>query len=306
MKWHISAPATTANLGPGYDLLGLALDLRLQLKAEPASSFSLELSGYGHDIYPTNQNNLVLQAYQKACIGNGWPVHPVKVSIHNPIPISSGLGSSAAAIVIGLTLAREVHDRPWDRNQMLTEAIAIEGHPDNVAPAILGGLIYCQNNHSNIIPHRCAVSQDIKVLTATPEEHANTADMRKLVPKPTSGQLAAQKTHVRQLLQALEKGSPKDIEANCHDSLHQPYRLPHLPKAQAVFNLFSNHSQFSGAYLSGSGPTVAGWVLHQPDPSQTITAALENMGLKADLRYLRPDLDGVRRENSHQIIPPAD
>ena len=303
MKWHLSVPATSANLGPGFDMLGLALDLRLTLKAEVASTYQLELSGYGAEQYPKDASNLVIQAYEYACRTHAWPITNLALKITNPIPVSSGLGSSASAIAIGLALAREVHQQPWDRHQMVREATAIEGHPDNVAPAILGGLIRCDSNGLQTQTHRCQLSPNILVLAATPDEQANTQAMRKILPLPHSPEcLRNQNRQVSTLLKGLAEADPEALAISTHDQMHQPYRLALLPKARQLFQLFQSLNAFAGTYLSGSGPTVAGWVLHGKNPSLEVTQQLQQMGLVADVRLLRPDQDGVRREATERVL----
>ena len=306
MRWHLSVPATSANLGPGFDMLGLALDFRLSLRAGPSSAFKLTLRGEGAGTLPGNEDNLLAASYRHACIANGWPVMPLRIEIDNPIPISSGLGSSAAAICIGLALAREVHGKPWDRDRMLEEAIHIEGHADNVAPALLGGLICCEWNAGVFHPRRMPISPHIRILAATPQEQANTKAMRGILPNPQPpGLVEHHRALAYRLLEALAHAKAEGLQISCQDRLHQPHRLARLPKANAIFEIFKNHETLAGAYLSGSGPTIGGWVLGNGDPTKHLAQALRQSGINTTLRLLRLDQDGVRREGTQDLVQPA-
>jgi len=305
-RWHLSVPATSANLGPGFDMLGLALDLRLALKADPSEAFELDLHGEGSGELPDNEENLLVATYKFACERHGWPITPLAIHIDNPIPISSGLGSSAAVIGLGLALAREVHGQPWDRDDMLEEAIEIEGHPDNVAPALLGGLICCERKGGAFQPRRMPISPVIRVLAATPPELSNTSAMRDILPNPQPPNLvASHRDMAYRLLEALAEGKSEGLKLSGEDLLHQPHRLARLPMANTIFKIFRAHPALAGAYLSGSGPTVAGWVMGDNDPTRDLHAALSEARVNANLKFLRLDQDGVRREETQRLVQPA-
>lgn len=300
--WQLSVPATIANLGPGFDRLGMALNLRLHLQAKPHSEFQLSLSGYGSDIFPTDASNLMVRAYEHACRANEREPIPLALEIHNPIPIRSGMGSSAAAIVIAVALAREVHQMPWERQQMLREAVEIEGHPDNVAPALLGGLICCDHEGDQVQANRQLLAHSIHVITAKPPEQALTKLMREILPNPQpQALLASHQIMVQKLLQALAGADPEGLKISSLDQLHQPYRLASLPQAKALFEIFNQDPKLNGAFLCGSGPTVGAWVIGPKDPTQQLARQLQDHQITADLRFLRPDQDGVRREGTQNF-----
>ncbi|UCH11142.1 MAG: homoserine kinase, partial [Fidelibacterota bacterium] len=139
-RYRTSVPATTANLGPGYDILGLALDLYLVATAIPAEEWFFELRGEGRHLLDTCDMNLMARAFRESCDRYGWEVQPLRVESDNPIPLARGLGSSAAAIVTGMALAQLVNRGSIDKDALFRDAAELEGHPDNVAAAVYGGL----------------------------------------------------------------------------------------------------------------------------------------------------------------------
>ncbi|MCK4579627.1 MAG: homoserine kinase, partial [Candidatus Marinimicrobia bacterium] len=174
----VSVPATTANLGPGYDTLGLALDLRLTATAAISDQWRVQLEGEGHTELPRDESNLMIQAYQRLCEHKGWDVSPLDLHVNNPIPLGRGLGSSAAAIVAGLALAQLAHGGSLSREELFQHAHGMEGHGDNVGPATFGGLQRIVGEGEGIKSQPCALHPAVKVLLVIPAQAKSTVRMR--------------------------------------------------------------------------------------------------------------------------------
>src|ERR1700748_619056 len=137
---HLKLPATSANLGPGFDALGLAMDFALHIQAREAEAFSIVATGRNAAQCGDVQDSLVLETYRSLLTGQGIDPTPLHLDLHNEIPLGMGCGSSAAALVAGVALASHFGGLGWDAKRVLTEASLLEGHPDNVAACVLGGL----------------------------------------------------------------------------------------------------------------------------------------------------------------------
>lgn len=290
-SFRLSVPATSANLGPGFDTLGLALDLRMEVKANPATSWSVVPRGEGADILPTDASNLIVQAAR-----HGLPAgfeQAYQLEIDNPIPVSRGLGSSATAIVTGLALAQLIMNGTVGRDRLFQDAAAYERHPDNVAPAIYGGLCICgQNEDGGYHQRKGDIHPDLKVLIVIPATSASTEKMRGLLPETYPAEvLAANKADCEALLQGIASGGADQLRLSEDDRLHQPYRLPAQPVSHKVFHMLQQHEGICGAFLSGSGATVAGWVMNS-DPRADIVAQLASENIDAATHLLNPDLQG--------------
>src|SRR4026209_619677 len=154
MHITIRVPATSANLGPGFDSLGLALDLWNETVIRLAIEFTVQVKGEGAEKLSLGENNLIIQSAQKLADWVGKHLPPFHVDCDNHIPLSSGLGSSAAAKLTGLLAANSLLGKPLSSAEILDLATEMEGHPDNVAPALLGGLVVSTMDHGNVMAHK--------------------------------------------------------------------------------------------------------------------------------------------------------
>jgi homoserine kinase len=255
MSWKISVPATTANLGAGFDSIGVALNLYLTLEIEPADQWCfVPLSEDMKDL-PRDQSNLIYKiADQTAKRFTEEPLPPCRVEMTSDIPLTRGLGSSATAIVAGIELANRLltlHLSDEDKLQLATE---VEGHPDNVAPSILGGCVighYDQSLDWMRIP-----IEGLVFLAIIPSFQLKTSDARAVLPKTFSYKTAVQASSVANVsVAAICQGNwPLLGEMMKKDPFHQPYRKTLIPHYDRLVTLLEE--DVYGVFLSGAGPTM--------------------------------------------------
>ena len=296
----ISVPATTANIGPGFDCLGAALTLynqftftELESDAEP-----LIITAHGEESarVQTDARNLVYQAFCRFYETLGQPVPAVKIGIRLGVPLARGLGSSATAIVGGLVGANAIAGFPVNRHDVLDMAIAIEGHPDNVVPALLGG---CQLSASSSdgnweicdIPWKTSITP----IVAIPNFELSTAEARRVLPETYSRADAIFNiAHLSLLIRGLDTGNAAWLQSALQDRIHQPYRqtlIPGYAEVQAV-------AKEAGAYglvISGAGPTLLALAdVDQAEPVRNaIAAAWSNQGIATVVKVLQIDHQGA-------------
>jgi homoserine kinase len=231
---RVSVPATSANLGPGFDALGLALDLRDRLEAEVIpSGLVVEVDGVGSDEVPLDEDHLVVKAMRAAFEEVGVQPPGIRLSCLNVIPHARGLGSSSAAIVAGVWLARELVAGGrllLGDESLLDLAARIEGHPDNVAPALLGGFVIAgQDTDGSFYAVPSEVDPRIGVVVYVPPQPVSTDAARGLLPKEVPHADAAANAGRAALLVAALGGRPEELLRATVDRLHQDYRRPAMP-----------------------------------------------------------------------------
>jgi len=257
----IAVPATSANLGPGFDTLGMALDVWNTLKVERSDKFEMEIVGEGSDELPRNESNLVCKSLAEAFKRAGKPVPPLKYTCTQTIPHSRGMGSSSAAIVSGCLagLVLSGHDLPvQNQEEFLQIASHLEGHPDNVAPAIYGGLQIGIDTQSDrgYVSTRVTVPHGLGCVLFVPTFHAPTKEARAVLPEMYHKKdVIFNLGRIATLISAFENRRFDKIKWGVQDVMHQTYRsnqFPHLfPCIEAA-----EKSGAVATYLSGAGPTV--------------------------------------------------
>lgn len=258
---QVAAPATTANLGPGYDCLGLALDLwnRLEVTEIPEASGNaplVEVAGEGAGQLAANEENLVYQAMGFLFREAGREMPAVSLRCDNQIPLERGLGSSAAAIAEGLVAANVMCGKTFSSNDLLEMAATIEGHPDNVAAAIHGGLQLVITDQGQLYTAAINVPPDLNAVLFIPELRIATADARAVLPAKVSMADAVHNMSRTALLVAgMATNHPGYLAVATKDRLHQPYRQPLFPAMKLLFNAAMDAGAL-GVFLSGSGSTV--------------------------------------------------
>jgi homoserine kinase len=283
-------PATSANLGPGFDALGLALGLHDELIAElTAEGLHIEIFGEGDDLVARDETHLVVRAMRAAFIAIG--VEPPGLRLHctNRIPHSRGLGSSAAAIVGGLLLARGLVADGTARlpdADVLELAGELEGHPDNVAPCLLGGLTIAwlaEDGTARAV--RRDVDPALVPVALVPPFTASTEQARGLLPATVAHNDAARNAGRAALLVAALTGTPQALLAATEDRLHQAYRQPAMPESSDLVDRLRGSGY--PAVISGAGPTVL--VLARGDVEAEAAAALAPPRWRVE----RPGVDAV-------------
>lgn len=255
MKHTIKVPATSANIGPGFDCLGLALQLYNTFTIEQADQFSMTIEGEGKADIPTDESNLVYQTFLRACDEMGQELPNVAITQHNEIPMARGLGSSANAVVGGILCALAVGGKEWSKEQVLTLATEIEGHPDNVAPCIYGGFTVsiCEKNVSRCIS--LPIDESLCPVAIIPGFELNTKQSRAALPKSLSYANAVYNIgHTAYIVAAMAKGEYNLLLDGVKDKMHQPYRASFIPLYADIMH--KCYELESAAYLSGAGPTI--------------------------------------------------
>ncbi len=249
----IRVPGTTANLGPGFDCLGLALGVYGYFTFEERES-GLEFENVAPEFQ--NEENLAIKAYRRAMTEMGLPQPGIYLHIESDIPVSSGLGSSASLIVAGVVAANELHDRLLDRQTLLNLVTELEGHPDNVAPALLGGVTASIMYRRDVITMQCPISDKLRFAVLIPDFSLSTQAMRAALPKQIPfADAAFNIAHAAVLLKALEAGDFDAIAAAMSDRLHQPYRAPLIHEYDEV-RTRARQCGALGFAISGAGPTL--------------------------------------------------
>ena len=255
---RVDVPATSANLGPGYDSLGLALELRDELEAEVlADGLVVEVVGYGADSVPRDGSHLVVHAMRAAFEVLGVTPPGLRLVCRNAIPHARGLGSSSAAIVGGLALARALVTEGPDRlddDALFRLAADLEGHPDNVAPAAFGGFVISGREADAWYAVRAPVDPRVVAAAFVPPEPLSTEVARGLLPDTVPHADAAADAGRAALLVAALAGAPEHLLTATRDYLHQEQRGPAMPDSLDLVHRL--RAGGFAAVVSGAGPTV--------------------------------------------------
>ncbi|HKK82967.1 MAG TPA: homoserine kinase, partial [Atribacterota bacterium] len=251
----VKVPATTANLGSGFDCLGMALSLYLNIEMEKIDhGFTFQAKGEGSDMISFDSNNLI---YKAACLvmekaGLNPEQQGIKIYIKNEIPVERGLGSSASAIIGGILAASQLYDLNLSREEILQMAFSLEGHLDNIVPALIGGFtISYKDNSGQIRWVKLDVPHDLRAVVGIPPFTLSTEEMRKVLPKQVSLQDAVDNLSKSALLvNALQQSKWELIPEAMQDRLHQPFRMPFIKGAKNIFSEVQK-SGIAGVALSG-------------------------------------------------------
>jgi homoserine kinase len=253
---HLRLPATSANLGPGFDTLALALRMHLQIEAEAAEAFSLEASGRNAEACAATKNNLLLTTYRAVLERQGRPIIPLRIRMENGIPLGMGCGSSAAARLAAVALASHFGELAWDRGRILAEASRLEGHPDNAAACWLGGFVASAMLGGSVEAVRFALPPAWRAALVMPERPLATTASRAALPDSYARRdVIANLQRVALLTGALAAGRADLLASAMRDWLHQPYRAEVCPLLGKLLPLAGSHG-IAGAALSGAGPAV--------------------------------------------------
>jgi homoserine kinase len=282
MKILVKVPATSANLGPGFDSLGLALDLWNETTITLAIEFSMRVKGEGADKLSTDKNNLIFCAAQKLAELAGCSLPAFHADCANQIPLSSGLGSSAAATLTGLLAANTLLGNPFLREEILGLATEMEGHPDNVAPALTGGLVVSTLAEGKVLAHKITIRTDIHTTVALPDFHLPTQEARAALPEKVLMKDAVHNISRAVLVaEAFRSGDLDLLGKAMTDTLHQPYRLKLIPGAQSAMDA-AKEAGASAVALSGAGPSLIAFASKaEAGIGESMKRAFEEAGLEA-------------------------
>jgi homoserine kinase len=269
---HVKVPATTANLGPGFDTLGLALSVYNELDVEvlPAPGLEIHVEGVGADDVPTDDSNLIVRSIAHAFAWAGVPLPGLRLTAHDAIPHGRGMGSSGAAIVAGIMAAKGLLDGivEIDASRALALATELEGHPDNVAPALFGSLTIAWMTPDGPQHKRLMVHRGVSPLVAVPVSTMSTALARSLQPASVPHEDAIFNVSRSALLIAALIQSPELLLSATEDKLHQSYRAAAMPETDRLIRVL--REQGLAAVVSGAGPSI---LVLGSDPAQRLRAA---------------------------------
>jgi homoserine kinase len=281
----ISLPATSANLGPGFDAAALAFSLCLRVEVQHALEFSASAEGRDAELCRNPENNLILNTYREVLANAGLQAKPLSLRVHNEIPIGKGCGSSAAARLAGIALACHMGDLGWDDERIMEEASRREGHPDNAAACWLGGLAVAR-----MVPRgkgvmafqatRIVNSCSWPLLLAIPDAVLPTEQARHVLPSQYSrADVVANIQNSMFLLAAFVQGRKDLLRSALSDRIHEPYRAPLCPLLPAFQELAGTRGVI-GATLSGAGPSVLLFLDSEIPIEQTIDRLRDHLAAK--------------------------
>jgi homoserine kinase len=256
-SFTVHIPASTANLGPGFDCLGLALDLWNTVTfSQIDGSFLISIEGEGKGILPENETNLIFQSANQLANAHGKSLPDnLRIFCQNNIPVASGLGSSAGAVISGLVGAKRILNIDIDDHELLHTAAQIEEHADNAAACLFGDLVLVRSENDSLhITHR--EIRPITAVIASPEYSLSTKAAREVLPKKVLLEDAVFNiSRAVELVQVFQEGNYESLKETMSDKLHQVYRLPLLPGAEQAMQAALNTGAY-GTSLSGAGPSV--------------------------------------------------
>lgn len=281
MKFTIKVPATSANLGPGFDTLGLALDLWNETTITPAKEFSAHVSGEGAERLASGKNNLIVRAAQRVAERAGKSLPPFHAECVNQIPLSSGMGSSSAAILTGLLAGNALVENPFSREEILNLACEMEGHPDNVAPAMMGGLVVSAMENGKVIARQIPIEMNVHVTIVLPDFYLPTKQARAALPKKVSMRNAIHNiSRTALVIEAFRNGDLDLLGKVMTDKLHQPYRLKLILGAASAMEA-AKEAGASAVALSGAGPSVIAFSTGEAGIGESMKRAYEAAGVEA-------------------------
>ena len=265
MKVTVKVPATTANIGPGFDIFGMALPFYNEITIEetviPHSGVEfhvLDENGEENLYVQNDGENIILKAIEFLYNFIGQEPDSLKITIKTGIPIARGLGSSASVIVGGLIAANELLGKPSDLDALLAIAAEVEGHPDNVVPAFVGGFVVSsQEEDGHVVYRKIEWNEDWKLTICIPDYELQTGISRSVLPESlTYKQAVFNAKKCAMFVEALHTKDEKLMKISLQDKLHQPYRLKLVPGLEEISKRLRNEDDVLGCVLSGAGPSV--------------------------------------------------
>lgn len=299
----ISVPATSANLGPGFDTMGLALNIRNRVMFEVIpEGFEFTFDGFGSKSLPRDRSNLIIESAWRLFDEVGE--HPTGLHMYQSadIPVKKGLGSSSGAIVAGLFGANQLLGEPKSIDELVQIATAIEGHPDNVVPALLGGLTVSVMGASKTVLTKRIKPFDWEILMVVPDYTFGTDEARAILPTTIPMRdVVFNMSRSAMLPTILERGDHDNLAEVMRDRIHQNYRLPQFPGVEGAYEA-AMMAGASGVALSGAGPSLI--VFAKSDKIDEIKRAVnmpfEALGIHCRVIKTSISMEGVRIEENFE------
>jgi len=294
-RFSFRIPASTSNLGSGFDALGLALNRYLNVSIEESSDFSIEARGVTADLIPTDAQNLILRVANSVAGQRAWKLPPFRMNIDNEIPLGCGLGSSAAAIIAGITCYELLtRDRLADQ-EIFRYAFEFESHPDNLAAALYGGLVSAATSATGeVLVARLAVAPGAGCVVIIPEFELSTEKARAVLPRNYDrADVVFNIQRAALTTAALTTGKWTLVREAMRDRIHQPHRAAMIPGLNEILDL--KVPGLFGIALSGAGPTIL--TLVEPANVESVCRALSVVAteheVKGEVKALAPTSSGV-------------
>lgn len=295
-KVKVRIPATTANMGPGFDTLGMALKLYNEIEVEEITG-ETEIYNNGIRISDDFRDNLIYKSIKMTMERQDYSCSGIKIDVTKcDIPMSRGLGSSSSCIVGGIAAANSIIDSRMSMDDVISLATEIEGHPDNVVPAALGGMVISLREDNKIIYSRVCLPHELKFAAMIPDFEVNTALSRKVLPKSyLKEDCVFNVSRAAMLVNALNNSEFDKLRACFQDKIHQPYRKNLIKSSETIFKKCKELGA-TGEFISGSGSTLMA-VLSDENPEKFVNSMKKFLSGFEDnwnVILLEPDLDGVK------------
>lgn len=291
---RLQIPATTANMGPGFDCIGMAFGFYNYIDFEEYGELGtclLTADGDAGKIELT-QDNLIYQAYARTFAVAGQPVKGVRMHFENNIPYARGLGSSSAALIGGIKAANILLDNRFSDEELLNIALEFEGHPDNIAPALLGGVVISGLNHGKVFYRKINPPKNLYCTLIIPDYPLATKKAREVLPKQLTIQEAVFNIgRMALLIDALHTGDLQQLTLAMEDCLHQPYRNQLIVGMEEITTAAKELGALN-VTISGAGPTIL-VVSDGPHDFSSLQPILTEKAVKAKIVALKPVCDGA-------------
>ena len=295
--FRLRLPATSANLGAAFDTAAVALAFYLTVEAEAAEEFSILATGRNADLCSRLEDNLILETYSNLLAREGRVVQPLSIRMDNQIPLGMGCGSSAAGRLAAIALAVHFGELGWSSDQILAEASAQEGHPDNAAACWLGGLVIAACEGTTVHAARVEPPSAWRAMVVMPGESLATSKARAVLPESYSRADAVANVQAASLLGLAFAQSRGDLlRPAMSDRIHQPYRAEICPLLPLLLPLAGNHGVL-GVALSGAGPSVL-LIVSGDETVPTAKAAIQDALAEVDAEILTVNFEGQGAQDS--------
>jgi homoserine kinase len=292
--YSFRVPASTSNLGAGFDALSLALQRYLKISVEPATTFEIVVTGLDASSIPRTPDNLIRRVADRVAKGRGRQLPPFRMTIENEIPLARGMGSSAAAIIAGVSCYELAADDPLSESDLFQYALEFESHPDNLAAALRGGLVATAlADDGEVLIAKLSVADGVKTVVVIPEFELSTEKARGVLPQTYSRKDAVYNIQRSALtVAALTTGNWAHLREAMKDRIHQPYRAALIPGLDEILGLET--PGLLSVALSGAGPTV--FAMAEPQNAENVGNAIvrifERHGVKAAPLMVNIDTEG--------------
>ncbi|MFA6670405.1 MAG: homoserine kinase [Bacillota bacterium] len=296
--YKVRVPATSANMGAGFDCMGIALDIYNTVEVhEIPEGLIIENHGRDADLITKDGTNLIYRAMERVFRQTGFVPTGLKIISYNDIPVARGLGSSAASTAAGLLLANALIGEKLDMKRIIELGTALEGHPDNIVPALIGGMTLSYAQDTSTVGYiKLDFPEKLRMLVMVPDFLLSTAMARKVLPRQVElGNAVFNVSRAALMVAALTAGELDHLKYAVQDKLHQPYREKLIPGMQEVFQQAYNAGA-RGVFLSGAGSTLIALVdADNNDFLSRLKGFLDSMSCKWELKYADVSRQGAAR-----------